>query len=131
MFPVLRRLAHSRVTESHSGYGGLEVPYRIPKDFTFQKTSLYSTWYFGQSRSDLFDADDVSSDPPAPKLPLQADLNQRKGTEKCTFPAASRQCIEHSAAVAALSAGGALPIATRRSESNAFALQDFATRLAK
>ena len=28
---------------SHSGYGGLEVPYPNPKDFTFRKTSLYST----------------------------------------------------------------------------------------
>ena len=28
---------------SHSGYGGPEVPYPIPKDFTFRKTSLYST----------------------------------------------------------------------------------------
>ena len=28
---------------SHSGYGGLEVPYPMPKDFTCRKTSLYST----------------------------------------------------------------------------------------
>ena len=27
---------------SHSGYGGLEVPYPMPKDFTCRKTSLYS-----------------------------------------------------------------------------------------
>ena len=65
------------------------------------------------------------------KDPLQADLNQRKEGEKTTFPAASGQCIERSAAAAALLTSGAFPIATRRSESSAFALLDFVTWLAK
>ena len=65
------------------------------------------------------------------KPPLQADLGQRKEGEKSTFPAASGQCIERSAAAAALAASGSLPITTRRSESSASALQDFVTWLAK
>ena len=53
---------------------------------------------------------------------LQADLNQRKEGEKSTFPVASGQCIEHSAAAAALLTSGTLAIATWRCESSAFAL---------
>jgi len=65
------------------------------------------------------------------KLSLQADLDQRKEGEKSTFPAASGQCIERSAAAAALLTSGSLPITTWRSESSAFALLRFVTWLAK
>ena len=81
------------------------------------------------------DAHDVCSDPLAivSKLFLQAGLDQRKEGEKSTFLATSRQCLERfgSAAAEALLTSGSLPIATRRGQSNAFALQHFATWLAK
>ena len=77
------------------------------------------------------DAHDLSSDPSVSKDSLQADLDQRKEGEKSTFPAAFGQCLERSAAAAALLTSGALPIATRRSESSAFALLHFVTWLAK
>ena len=34
---------------SHSGYGGLEVPYHIPRDCTFWEAALYSKWICGSS----------------------------------------------------------------------------------
>ena len=77
------------------------------------------------------DAHDLSSDPLAAKLSLQADLNQRKESDKCTFPAACGQCIERSATAATLAASGSFPTVTRRSESSASALLDFVTWLAK
>jgi len=80
------------------------------------------------------DAHDLSSDPLAAKLSLQADLNQRKEGEKSTFPATSGHCIGRSAAAATLAASflsGALPITTWRSKSSAFALLHFFTWLAK
>ena len=77
------------------------------------------------------DAHDLSSDPLAAKLSLQADLNQRKEGEKSTFPATYGQCIERPAAAATLAASGSLPITTWRSKSSAFALLHFATWLAK
>ena len=80
-----------------------------------------------------FNAYDLSSDPLAAKLELflQADLNQRKESDKCTFPAACGQRIERSATAATLAASGSFPIATRHRESSASALQDFVTWLAK
>ena len=78
-----------------------------------------------------FNAYAVSSDPPVSKDSLQADLNKRKGSEKCTFPAASGQCIGRSAAAAGLLTGGSFLIATRRSQSSAFAQHDFVSWLAK
>ena len=78
-----------------------------------------------------FDAHDYTTDPPVTKLPLQTDLNQLKGSEKCTFPAASGPCIERSAGAAALLTSGSFTILTRRRESSASALLDFVTWLAK
>ena len=78
-----------------------------------------------------YDVHDVCTDPLVAKLSLQADLNQRKGSEKCTFPAASGPCIGRSAAAAALATGGSFPIATRRRQSSASALLDFVSWLAK
>ena len=53
-----------------------------------------------------FDAHDVTTDPPVTKLPLQADLNQRKEGEQTTSPAAFGQCIDRFAAAAALATSG-------------------------
>jgi len=78
-----------------------------------------------------FNAYDVCTDPLVTKGSLQADLNERKGSAQCTFPAASGQCIGRSAAAAALLTSGSLPIATRRSQSSASALLDFVSWLAK
>ena len=78
-----------------------------------------------------FNAHDVTTNPPVTKVPLQADLNQRKQGEKTTFPAASGPCIDRSAAAAALLTGGSFPLATRRSESSAWARLDFVDSLAK
>ena len=78
-----------------------------------------------------FDAHDYTTDPPVTKRPLQADLSQLKGSEKCTFAGASGQCIERSAGAATLLTSGSFPILTRRRESSGSALQDFVTWLAK
>ena len=51
-------------------------------------------------------------------------------TEGFAQQAQSGQCIERSAVAATLAASGSLPIATRRSQSSAFALQHFVTWLA-
>ena len=63
----------------------------------------------------------ISSDPLVTKLPLQTDLSQLKGSEKCTFAGASGQCIGRSAAAATLVTSGSFPILTRRRESSASA----------
>ena len=66
-----------------------------------------------------FDAHDYTTNPLAAKFPLQTDLNQLEGSEKCTFPAAFGPCTERPAGVAALVTSGAFPILTRRRESSA------------
>ena len=74
---------------------------------------------------------DYTTDPSVSKDSLQADSNQLKGSEKCTFAGASGPCIGRSAGAAALLTSGSFLILTRRRESSASALLDFVTWLAK
>ena len=91
---------------------------------------MATTTHFSRQH-EPFDSHDYTTDPPVSKDSLQADLNQLKGSEKCTFPAASGPCTERSAAVATLVTSGAFPIVTRRRESSTFTLQNFVTWLVK